>query len=261
MTSSHEFANYGDDAPMPEPPPYLERQVSRSAPRAASRTKYTNREHQGAPAKDMVVANVDLPPVDFDEQGNWLMRTPEQEMAFIRRLKASGALPEAFQNDVQISFAIQALKAGGMNVFSSIGHVAFIYGRYTEFDDVPLAKVIRTGLLEHHDEYGFTLGKDGGYLRMAFENGNLHLPAIGAVCEVKRLCKPIYKFAYTADQAKRNGAINKKGAWTTDPLVMMIRKARSRAFNKIFADVLYSDAGALGDAPQRLEQGEVMTSA
>lgn len=248
MSNSQELAYFEDSGPIPEPPPYLEQRAP-----ARQNRQYTNREPQGRPQRQNAIVSADLPPVEFDEHGNWAMHTPEQEVAVIRRLRGAGALPDSFETDLQIAFAVQALKAGGMNVYASIGHVAFIYGRYTEFDDVPLAKVLRTGLMEHHDEWGFTLKEDGGYLRMDFENGNLHLPAAGAVCEIKRQGRPLRKFAYTAEQARRNGSANKKGAWSQDPLVMMIRKARSRAFNKEFADILYGDPNADPSQDRRVD--------
>ncbi len=187
------------------------------------------------------------PGMAMDSHGNWQMRNEGEELAVIARLRKAQAIPKSYQNDEQVAYALQVLRSKGHNPLASLGDTGFINGKYTEYNDLPLATAQKSGELEHFDEFVYTMGDDNSYKRASFANNNLHLEPAGAVCIMQRKGQEPREFYYTRDQAKVAGQYGKAGPWKTDFPGMLKYKARSRALRSVFADAL---SGAGGEADE-----------
>lgn len=194
-------------------------------------------QHMQRPQQGVPQANRQ-PGTAMDQHGNWLMRNEHEEFAVIARLRKAQAIPKTYINDEQVAYALQVLRSKGHNPLASIGDTGFINGKYTEYNDLPLATAQKSGELEHFDEFVYTMGEDNTYKRACFANNNLHLEPAGAVCIMQRKGQEPREFYYTRDQAKVAGQYGKAGPWKTDFPGMLKYKARSRALRSVFADAL-----------------------
>lgn len=234
----------------PEPPPITEqfpstppvRQADRprpqqAAPQPQQRPQNSTAMARHAPQQSVALA-VRQDKVTFDDRGNWTMRDETEELAIIHRLRAARAIPQSFENNDQVAYAMQFLKKRNLDPMVCIGDTGFVNGKFILYNDAPLAIVEKTGLLEYFEEFTYTVDDKGEYKRRCYENRNLHERPAGAVCVVQRRGRPKMEFAWSVQDAREARQMDKPGPWKTDLAGMLKYKARSRALKSQFASAL-----------------------
>jgi len=121
----------------------------------------------------------------------------------------------------------------------AIRQVAVVHNLLSIWGELP--KAVCEPHIESFEEFRF----DGEYQPINFANKNLHHPAFGAVCRVKRKDNGReVESAFTLAEADTAGLIarakgkNGSGPWITYPNRMLQMRARSRALKDLFPDKL-----------------------
>lgn len=177
-------------------------------------------------------------PMRLDDRGLYKIANEADEYRVANMLMKSGAVNSSLKNAAQVMVAMQAAKSVGLNPYTALRQMAFINGSLAFFGDLELAVVRMSGNLESIEEFSFTLTEDGKYERRSFENSNLHLPAFGAICRVKRKGMPVVEEAFTEADAKVSGLWQKTPTWRNFPARMMAMRARGMALRNSFSDAL-----------------------
>lgn len=176
-------------------------------------------------------------PMEMDERGLYRMRDSTDEVRIAKMMLETKAVPASFRTPQQVVMAIQALKSLGLNWRTAIRQCSFsANGAFTVFGDLELAVVRQSGQLEEIDEFLYVIGEDGKYQRRCFENSNLHLPAAGAVCRVKRAGHPVHETSFSVEDAKEAGLWGKTPTWRSYASRMMTMRCRSMALRNQFSD-------------------------
>ena len=112
----------------------------------------------------------------------------------------------------------------GINPIQALNHIAIIKGRPVLWGPVPMAIVMRSGVLDikRHKEY--VVGKPGS-------------ADFAAVVETARIGGPVTRVIFSWDDAKRAGLAG-KDTYTAYGADMLLNRARSRALKRVFPDVL-----------------------
>lgn len=186
------------------------------------------------PAKPTLVKPV---PMEMDSKGLYVVRTQNDEFRVAKMLIETGAINASLKSPLQVMVAMQAAKSLGLNPYTALRQMAFINGSLTFFGDLELAVVRMSGQLEWIEEWNFLLNEDGKYVRRSFENSNLHLPAYGAICRVKRKDMPVAEEAFTEADAKTAGLWGRGAVWSKYPARMMQMRARGLILRSVFSDI------------------------
>lgn len=117
--------------------------------------------------------------------------------------------------------ALQLCHELGLPPMASIGKIAVINGTPSLFGEMPLALVMKSGLLEDIQESVEMDGKD----------------PLRATCAVKRKGMSPMVREFTRDDATRAGLWG-KGVWAKYPKRMIQMRARGHAIKDAFPDVL-----------------------
>ncbi len=112
----------------------------------------------------------------------------------------------------------------GINPIQALNHIAIIKGRPVLWGPVPMAIVMRSGVLDikRHKEY--VVGKPGS-------------ADFAAVVETARIGGPVTRVIFSWDDAKKAGLAG-KDTYTAYGADMLLNRARSRALKRVFPDVL-----------------------
>lgn len=183
-------------------------------------------------------APVKLLPMALDERGLYVVTNQDDEYRLAQMLIKTGAVNSSLKNPVQVMVAMQAAKSVGLNPYTALRQMAYINGALTFFGDLELAVVRMSGNLESIEEFSFVLDEEGKYVRRSFDNSNLHLPAFGAICRVKRKNMPMVEEAFTEADAKVAGLWQKTPTWRQFPARMYCMRARGLALRNTFSDAL-----------------------
>lgn len=176
-------------------------------------------------------------PLELDERGCYIIRNQSEEYRVAKLLMESGAVNSSLKNVTHVMVAMQAAKSVGLNAYTALRQIAFINGSLTFFGDLELAVVRMSGELDFIEEFLFILDEDGKYVRKCFENSNLHLPAFGAVCRLKRKGMPVVEEAFTEADAKTAGLWGRGSVWSKFPGRMMQMRARGVAIKNCASDI------------------------
>jgi hypothetical protein len=185
------------------------------------------------PAKAVVAKPT---PMEMDNRGLYVIKNQGDEFRVAKMLMDSGAVNSSLKTPAQVMVAMQAARSVGLNPYTALRQMAFISGSLCFYGDLELAVVRMTGELESIEEFTFLLNEDGKYERRSFENSNLHLPAFGAVCRIKRKGLPIVEESFTEADAKTSGLWGKTPTWRSFPARMMGMRARGMAIRNSFSD-------------------------
>lgn len=164
------------------------------------------------------------PSLQAHDRGVLVGSTLEEQYRLAQYYTKSGLMPQGLNTPEKVLVALQLCHELGLPPMSSIGKIAVINQTPSLFGDLPLALVMRSGLLEDIEE-------------------TLELDAQGkdpllAICKVKRrgMDTPIER-CFSQEDAKRAGIWGKR-VWLPYPKRMMQMRARSHALKDAFADVL-----------------------
>lgn len=222
-------------------------QAEQGAPPRQTTTREMSRESGDAMTREHRA----MEPLELDERGLYKLVNSTHEMRMAKMMLETKAVPSAFKTPQQVVMAIQALKSLGLNWRTAIRQCGFSQqGAFMVYGDLELAVVRQSGLLEDLHEFLYVRDEASGKLvERCFANSNLHLPAEGAVCIVKRKGMPRpYEQSFSIDDAKLSGLWGKTPTWRQFPSRMMTMRARSMALRGSFPDISQGLAGVEYDA-------------
>lgn len=162
--------------------------------------------------------------IQAEESGVLVGSSFTEQYRLARAYSASGLMPATLNTPEKVLVALQLCHELGLRPMTSMSKIAVINGSPALFGDLPLALVMKSGLLENIEETieMDTQGKD----------------PIVATCAVKRkgIDIPIIR-SFSQEDAKRADLWGKR-VWKPFPKRMMQMRARSHALKDGFADVL-----------------------
>jgi len=150
------------------------------------------------------------------------MRTVAQVAAFATLMNNAGMLPVG----VTPAGAVVACLAGahlGLDPFQSVQGIAVVNGRPCLWGDAMIAVVKGSGLVEDEKTEFFPDRKNCEGIRYTVKRRGIPTPYVGT---------------FTRRDAEQAGLWGKKGPWSTNPVRMMMQRARAFALRDGFADVL-----------------------
>lgn len=167
----------------------------------------------------------DIQTVEANDRGLLIGSNIEQQYRLAKYYHASKLMPKGLDTPEKVLVAVQVCRELNLPPMTSISKVAVINGTPSIFGDLPLALVMRSGLLESFQE---TWSHDPGTHSVS-----------GARCECKRKGIPTSTVReFTVTDAKKAGLWGKSGPWTLYPSRMLQMRARSWCLKDLFADVL-----------------------
>jgi hypothetical protein len=143
----------------------------------------------------------------------------------------SGMLPKGYETPEKVFAGLQyAMELGFQNQpLTALRNIAIINGQPSLWGELPLALVMKSGLLAFKDEY-------------FVDSKGVRLPVVcaiedvyAAVCVVERKGFHRQEFAFTQDDRTKLGVA---AIWQQFTKIMMKRKARSIALKDLFPDVM-----------------------
>lgn len=163
-------------------------------------------------------------PIQANEQGQLVGSTFEDQYRLARAYYSSGMMPKTLNSPEKVLVAVQICRELNLPPMNSLPKIAVINGSASLFGDLPLALVMRSGLLE------------------AIEETWLHDPVshevVGAICKVRRKGLPgIIERKFTIEEARQAGLAT-KDVWKAYKKRMLQFRARSWALKDAFPDVL-----------------------
>ncbi|RYF48171.1 MAG: hypothetical protein EOO38_10685 [Cytophagaceae bacterium] len=175
-------------------------------------------------------------PMRLDDRGLYIVRDQAEECRIAHMLISTGAVNKTLNSASKVVMAMQAAKSLNLNPYTALRQMAFINNCLTFYGDLELAVVRMAGQLEGIEEFKFCLNEDGKYERRCFANSNLHLPAYGAVCRVKRRGHDWAEEAFTEADAQKANLWGKTPTWKQYPDRMLQMRARGLALRNNFSD-------------------------
>lgn len=163
-------------------------------------------------------------PIEANESGQLIGSTLEDQFRLAKAYFSSGLMPKALNSPEKVLVAMQLCRELSLPPMTSIGKICVISGTPSLFGDLPLALVMRSGLL------------------LSIEETWIHDPGthkvVGAKCKVKRKgIEGETERVFTLDDAKQAGLLG-KGPWQAYTSRMLQMRSRSWALKDLFADVL-----------------------
>lgn len=193
------------------------------------------RPESALPAKQPVVRPA---PMQMDDKGLYVLANQHDEWRLAKMLIDSGAVNPSLKDPLHVMVAMQSAKSLKLNPYTALRQMAFINGSLTFFGDLELAVVRMSGQVEMIEEWHFCLDENGEYKRRCYENSNLHLPAFGAMCVIKRKGMPAGAESFTKSDAMTAGLWERTPVWKKFPSRMLQMRARSVALKNHFSDCL-----------------------
>lgn len=145
-------------------------------------------------------------------------RNFEQALTFSNYLADSDMVPKDFKGKPgNCLIAMQWGAELGLKPLQALQNLAVINGRPALWGDAVIALVRSSPLCE------FVIETDDGH---------------AATCRVKRRGEPEQSRAFSVDDAKQAGLLNKQGPWAQYPKRMRQMRARAFALRDVFPDVL-----------------------
>lgn len=169
-------------------------------------------------------------PMKANENGLMLGSTLEERFRVCSLYVASGMLPKSYNTPEKAFIGIQyALELGFKDQpLTALKNIAVINGMPSIWGELPLALAMKSGLLEHIDEY--FVDKNNKRLDSTCTAEQV----FAAVCVVKRN-GITFERAYTQNDKTKLGV---QAIWNQFEKIMMKRKARAVALKDAFPDVL-----------------------
>lgn len=134
----------------------------------------------------------------------------------------SGFAPQCFKTPEAVLIAVQYGAEVGLKPMQALQSISVVNGRPGLWGKALPGIVLQHGILEKFNEWTEGEGEN-----------------VVAICEVKRKGMDTVRVEkFGALDAKKAGLWGKTGPWSQYPKDMLKYKARARAFNALFADVL-----------------------
>lgn len=172
-----------------------------------------------------------LAAIKADDQGRLVGSTFEDQFRLAKAYFGSGLMPKALNSVEKVLVAVQLCRELGLPPMASLGKICVINGTPSIFGDLPLALVMKSGLLIDIKEY--LIGEDGQEVSSTEESFT------GAVCIVVRKGKSAVLRQFTIADAKKAKIWEKSSSpWLTYPKRMLQMRARTWALKDAFPDVL-----------------------
>jgi hypothetical protein len=199
------------------------------------------------------------------EHGVAAPKSVEEQYRLAKLYLSSGFLPTRFETIEQIVVAMHFAKENfPESPLTALRQIAVIEGVPSLFGDLPLAKVMKSGLCSYKKEYIL----DSEMNEICIANKNLNAEIFAAVCTVRRTVPGVGNIeatsVFTVEDAKTANLWDKKSksgrptAWVTYPKDMMKYRARARALKDLFPDVLNGVAIAEFDFETTMDGGRVI---
>jgi hypothetical protein len=161
-------------------------------------------------------------PLNIDTHGLVKCSTMDEAHRFANAVIQSGLAPSSFKSATAVLFAMQMGAELGLKPIQALQCIAVVNGRPTIYGKALPGIVLRHNIIEIFEEW-----TEGEGL------------ALKAFCKVKRKgIETIRTEVFTAQDAQLAGLWEKTTTWKGYPKDMLGYKARARAFNALFADVL-----------------------
>lgn len=161
------------------------------------------------------------PPIAI-EGGMVKVNNISEAYRYANYIVSSGLAPQCFKTPEAVLIAVQYGAEVGLKPMQSLQSISVVNGRPGLYGKALPGIVLQHGILEQFKEW--TEGEGEGLV---------------AVCEVKRKgMETVRVEKFSAADAKKAGLWGKSGPWSQYPKDMLKHKARARAFNALFADVL-----------------------
>lgn len=184
-------------------------------------------------------------------------KTVEQQYRLAQLYLESGYVPGRFKTASEVLGAMHFAKEHfPLAPMTALRQIAVIDGNPSMFGDLPLAKVMASGLCSFKKEY--LIDKDSKEICIA--NKNISAEFFGAVAHFKRKdpngVENEVVSVFTVDDAKKAG-IWGRNVWNKYPKDLIKYRARGRALKDLFADVLNGVSIAEYDHNAILVNGKV----
>jgi hypothetical protein len=150
------------------------------------------------------------------EDGTLVGSSFEEQFRLARAYHASGLMPKGLNSPEKVLVAMQLCRELGLPPMTSIGKICVINGTASLFGDLPLALVMKSGLIESIKE------------EQTIE---------GAVCTVKRKGMESLCRSFSLVDAKQADLLG-KGPWKQYTKRMLQMRARTWALKDAFPDIL-----------------------
>lgn len=169
--------------------------------------------------------------IALSETGAALPKTVEDQYRLAKAYVSSGMLPKQYVRPEQVITGMAFANELGLHPLTGLKSIAVINGNPCIFGDLPLALVMKSGLLESIEEILIDVS---GQMIKPGENKEL----FGAVCRVKRKGLANYTVtSFTLDEAKKAELLS-RDPWKKYTKRMLQMRARAQALKDTFPDVL-----------------------
>lgn len=172
-------------------------------------------------------------PVLIDEKGMLAADSFEGNWRIAEVLVASRMLPQHYDTPAKVMAGIEHARELGLPPLIGLRQIAVINGNPSIWGELPLALVMKSGLMESFSEWFI----DSEFKKINEENKNLNAEVFGAACSSKRVGFEIRTDYYTAEDAKKMGKWG-KNIWAAHPKRMLQMRARSLTLKNLYPDVL-----------------------
>jgi hypothetical protein len=161
-------------------------------------------------------------PIKLNASGLVKCETTKDLLRLASGVFKSSLAPSGFKSELAVLVAMQMGAELGLHPMQSLQCIAVVNNKPTIYGKALPGIVLKHNLIEIFEEW--------------FEGDGLGMVA---VCKVKRKgIESVRVEKFTAQDAKAAGLWGKAGPWSQYPKDMLRYKARARAFNALFADVL-----------------------
>lgn len=177
-----------------------------------------------------------------DERGLLIGGSLEEQYRLAKAYCASGLMPKALNTPEKVLVGLQLCRELGLPAMTSIGKIMVVNGVPAIFGDLPLALVMRSGLLVKINEK-FLSDEKGA--------------ALASVCVVQRRGQDPVERSFSFEEAKLADLL-KNGIWGKYRKRMLQCRARAWALKDTFPDVLYGVNIGEYDFNATIENGQLL---